>query len=321
MLKLASLKYIFAISTFLFFIVPAVYGGTSENYFDGKDKEPLNKHVKQFVRIYIRQNRKNLYDIKQRSSSPFILIDSVFKHYGLPVQLKYLAVLESELKTKAISKVGAAGPWQLMPATARILGLKINSSYDERKNYYKSTRAAARYLKDLREEFGDWLLVFAAYNAGEGPVYSAIQQSGSKNFWTLQRYLPEETREYIKKFIATYYYFEGTSSLSLLSNTGSTSYSNSAKAFTDFQSVKFIIKEIPQKKNETSEEKFNRLLKESEESLQRSNRMLKTKLMTLAHSSSNIPKGQSLMKHSGCRNCSPIYNKYWMKTRQKGSLY
>jgi len=275
MLKLATLKNFFTTGTLLFIAVSVVDGGTYKNYFEGNDKAPLNKQVKQFVKTYIQQNNKNLYKIKQRSSSPFIIIDSVFKAYGLPVQLKYLAVVESELKTKAVSKVGAVGPWQLMPATARILGLKVNSRHDERKNYYKSTRAAARYLKDLHEEFGDWFLVFAAYNGGEGAVYSAMKQSGSKNFWALQPYLPEETREYVKKYIATCFYFEGAYSPSLLSKTGSSPYSNSSKTFTDIQSVKLIVKEMPQKKNETCEEKFNRMLKESEEALQKSNRMLK----------------------------------------------
>ncbi len=224
--NLVSLKNIFSACTFLFIVVPAVDGRTSEIYFEGKDKAPFNKHVKQFVKTYIKQNRQNLYCIKQRSSSPFIMIDSVFKRYGLPVQLKYLAVVESELKTKAVSKVGAVGLWQLMPATSRILGLKISSRCDERKNYYKSTRAAARYLKDLHEEFGDWLLVFAAYNGGEGPVYSAIRQSGSKNFWRLQPYLPGETRDYVKKIISTCYYFEGPYGLSFLSKTGNTPHAN-----------------------------------------------------------------------------------------------
>ena len=275
MLKLASLKNIFITCAFLFTVVSAVDGGTSENYFAAMDKAPLNKQVKKFVKTYIQQNNKNLYSIKQRSSSPFIMMDSVFISYELPVQLKYLAVVESELKTKAVSRVGAVGPWQLMPATARILGLKISSRHDERKNYYKSTRAAARYLKDLHEEFGDWLLVFAAYNGGEGPVLSAIRQSGSKNYWTLQRYLPAETREYVKKFIATCYYFEGAYSPFFLSKTTGGPNLNSSKTFMDFQSVKFSVKETPQIKNETSEEKFNRTLKESEESLQRSNRILK----------------------------------------------
>jgi membrane-bound lytic murein transglycosylase D len=169
------------------------------------------------VKTYLEQNKKNLYDIKKRSHSTFAIIDSVLNQYNLPLQLKYLAVVESELKTKAVSRVGAAGPWQLMPATARILGLKVNTRHDERKDYYKSTRAAALFLNDLHEEFGDWLLVFAAYNSGERSVYSAMHQSGSTNFWKIQRYLPKETRDYVNKFIATCYYFEGPQSLSLLS--------------------------------------------------------------------------------------------------------
>ena len=269
-----SIKNTIITCTLLFFVIPAVDGGVTENYFAKLDKAPLNKHVKQFVKTYIQANRNNLYSIKKRSSSPFIMIDSVFNYYGLPVQLKYLAVVESELKTKAVSKVGAVGPWQLMPKTARILGLKVNKHHDERKNYYKSTMAAARYLKDLHEEFGDWFLVFAAYNGGEGPVYSAIKKSGSRNYWTLQNYLPEETREYVKKYIAICYYFEGTYSPALLSKTKGTPYSNSSKTLKDFQSVKITAKEIPQVKDETSEEKFNRMLKESEESLQRSNQIL-----------------------------------------------
>jgi membrane-bound lytic murein transglycosylase D len=178
------------------------------------------------------------------------------------------------LQTRAVSKVGAAGPWQLMPATARILGLKINSRHDERKDYYKSTRAAARYLKDLHEEFGDWLLVFAAYNSGEGTVNSAIKQSGSRNFWTLRRYLPEETREYVNKFIATCFYFEGAYSAVLLSRTYNLPYLNSSRSFAAIQPVKFTQNKLAPQKTETSEEKYNRILKESEESLERSNRLL-----------------------------------------------
>jgi|SRR5450631_1114298 len=207
------LKNVFITCALVLIVVPAVDAGTNGT----EDKAPLNKHVKQFVKNYIRENRNNLSSIRQRSHSPFTIIDSVFIHYGMPVQLKYLAVVESELKTKAVSRVGAVGPWQLMPTTARILGLKVNARYDERKDYYKSTRAAARYLNDLHEEFGDWLLVFAAYNSGEATVFSAMHQSGSTNFWKLQRYLPKETRDYVNKFIATCYYFEGSGSLSMLS--------------------------------------------------------------------------------------------------------
>ena len=209
MQKYTSIKNALITCTMLFAVIPAVDGGTFRHYLEVMDKAPLNKHVKQFVKTYIQENGKNLYNIKQRSASPFIIIDSVLTRYGLPEQLKYLAVVESELKTKAVSKVGAVGPWQLMPSTARILGLKVNAHQDERKNYYKSTKAAARYLKDLHNVYGDWLLVFAAYNGGEATVNAAIKKSGSRNFWTLRSYLPAETKEYVNKFIATCIYFEG----------------------------------------------------------------------------------------------------------------
>jgi membrane-bound lytic murein transglycosylase D len=274
MLNAAALKYGFAASTFLFLAVPAVDGGTKKLDFEGKEKAPLSRHMKQYVKTYIQENGKNLYKIGKRSSSPFVIIDSVFRHYSLPVQLKYLAVVESELQTRAVSRVGAAGPWQLMPATARILGLKISARRDERKDYYKSTRAAARYLKDLHEEFGDWLLVFAAYNSGEGAVNSAIKQAGTKNFWTLRRYLPEETREYVNKFIATCIYFEGGYSPVLLSKTNTLSYLKQTRPFAGIQPVKFTENKRTLKKTETPEEKYNRILKESEASLERSNRVL-----------------------------------------------
>lgn len=228
MLKSVVLKYTIITCTLLIIASPSLDAGTSENKFNGYDRAPLNKQTKKFVKNYIQQNRKNLCSIKLRSGSPFFIIDSILNHYRLPAQLKYLAVVESELKPKAVSKVGAAGPWQLMPATARIMGLKVNARCDDRKDYYKSTRAAARHLDDLHKEFGDWLLAFAAYNGGEGYVYSAIHQSGSRNFWKLQQFLPEETRDYVKKFIATCYYFEGARSLSMLS--GKTNYTRQQKS-------------------------------------------------------------------------------------------
>jgi membrane-bound lytic murein transglycosylase MltF len=180
------------------------------------NKVQLNKNAVKFVRSYIKKNNEDLAKIKERSKSPFKAMDVVFKKYGLPVQLKYLAVIESELKTTAVSRVGAVGPWQLMPATAKILGLKVSRKNDERKQYAKSTKAAAIYLRDLYAEFGDWLLVMAAYNCGPGPVNTAIHKSGSHNFWALQFYLPEESRDHVKKFIATQYYFEGKGSATTL---------------------------------------------------------------------------------------------------------
>jgi membrane-bound lytic murein transglycosylase D len=179
-------------------------------------KVQLNRNAVAYVRDYIQKNNETLVSVKQRSKATFKAMDIVFKKYNLPVELKYLAVIESELKPGAVSRVGAAGPWQLMPETAKILGLKVSASNDERKQFGKSTKAAAVYLRDLYTEFGDWLLVMAAYNCGPGPVYTAIRKSGSHNFWALQGYLPEESSEHVKKFIATHYYFEGNGSVTTL---------------------------------------------------------------------------------------------------------
>lgn len=190
----------------------------------------LNKNAITFVAGYIKKNSEGLVKIKERSSSPFKTMDLVFRKYGLPVELKYLAVIESELKATAVSRVGAVGPWQLMPVTAKLLGLKISAGNDERKQYGKSTKAAALYLRDLYSEFGDWLLVMAAYNCGPGPVYKAIRKSGSHNFWKLQAYLPGESREHVKKFIATHYYFEGNGSVTTLTKAENTKRSQELMA-------------------------------------------------------------------------------------------
>lgn len=160
-----------------------------------------------FVRSYLKHNDEDLHVIRQRSEGPFSIIDSVLTRYHLPLELKYLAVIESDLKPTAVSRVGAKGPWQLMPGTAHVLGLKVNHKSDERKDYYKSTRAAAKYLCDLHREFGDWLLVLAAYNGGPVPVIRAIRKAHSRNFWALEQYLPAESRQHVKRFIATAYYF------------------------------------------------------------------------------------------------------------------
>lgn len=165
------------------------------------------RQVRKFVTRYIKNNDEELSRVKLRSQRPFYIIDSVMRKYGLPGELKYLAVIESDLKTTAMSRVGARGPWQLMAGTARDLGLKVNGRSDERTNIYKSTRAAAKYLRDLHNQFQDWLLVLAAYNAGPLPVTRAIHRAHSKNFWALERYLPAESRQHVKRFIATAYYF------------------------------------------------------------------------------------------------------------------
>ncbi|MBS1598978.1 MAG: lytic transglycosylase domain-containing protein [Bacteroidetes bacterium] len=176
----------------------------------------LNPRAISFVQDYFVKNGKDLQDMKDWGRPYFNLIDGILSQYGLPTELKYLAVIESNLKPTALSWVGAVGPWQLMPATARILGLRVSRKHDERTNYYKSTRAAAIYLRDLYSELGDWLLVIAAYNGGTANVYKAIKRSHSRNFWDLQYYLPTESRNHVKKFIGTHYVFEGQGGVTTL---------------------------------------------------------------------------------------------------------
>jgi len=274
----------------------------------------LNKHGVLFVKKYIKNSSECLGSVKRRSTIPFNIIDSVFSRYGLPIELKYLAVIESELKPSALSQVGARGPWQLMPGTAKVLGLKITRQCDERTNYYKSTIAAAKYLKDLYAEFNDWLLVLAAYNGGPKPVYTAMRESGSKNFWALQDYLPAESRDHVKKFIATHYYFEGRGSETTLTRSENAAYKKMVIAFLKSnrvpkhaESIKAISKHTMTDRNdlvtnfdmnqligfsyevsnsgvqetrittaqaETSENKFRRLMKESEESLKNAKKII-----------------------------------------------
>ncbi len=173
----------------------------------------LNKQADKFVKKFVKQYNYTLTIVRQRGETYFPLLDSILELNEVPVELKYLAVIESELNPKATSRVGAVGPWQFMPGTAKVLGLKISRKYDERTNFKKSTKAAAIYLRDLYSTYGDWLLVLAAYNCGPAPVNSAIRKSGSRNFWKLQYFLPAESRKHVKKFIATHYYFEGTGSV------------------------------------------------------------------------------------------------------------
>lgn len=191
----------------------------------------LNKNGATFVKDYATKNGRSLDQIKEKSSSIFATMDAIFSKHNLPKELKYLAVIESQLKPTAVSKVGAAGTWQFMPVTARYFKLVVNGKYDERKNLKKSTEAAAKYLNYLHDIYGDWLLVIAAYNAGPGNVNKAIRNSGSRNFWKLQNFLPAETRGHVKKFIATQYYFEGEGSVTTLTKEEVTAYTEKMLEF------------------------------------------------------------------------------------------
>ena len=173
----------------------------------------LNKHALRHAKAYIKKEEAFLQKMKDRSSSYFRTIESVFDQYDIPPQLKYLAIVESALKTNATSRVGARGLWQFMPMTARELGLKVSGKNDDRLHTYRSTVAAAKYLHTLYAEFGDWLLVLAAYNSGPGTVIKAIKKSGTRNFWALQNFLPAESRGHVKHFLGVHYFFEGEGSI------------------------------------------------------------------------------------------------------------
>ncbi len=177
---------------------------------DGTNGARLNPMAISFVENYISKNKKGFLKMKKWAKPYFDMMDDVLEQHGVPIEMKYLAVIESGLKFNAKSWAGACGPWAFMPAAAQQYGLSIRKGNDERLDYYKSTHAAARLLTDLYRKYGDWLLVLAAYNGGPGNVDKAIRKSGgSKDFWSLQYFLPVESMNHVKKFIGTHYIFEG----------------------------------------------------------------------------------------------------------------
>jgi membrane-bound lytic murein transglycosylase D len=171
----------------------------------------MNDYVMEFVRKYHRSHNRTLNVVQGKSTSPFTMMDTVLKKHEIPKELKYLAVIESALNTKAISRVGAVGPWQFMASTAKLMGLKVSKGKDERQDIVKSTNAAAKYLNVLYEDLNDWLLVVAAYNSGPTPVKRAIARTGSTNFWEIKKHLPKETQGHVLAFIATATIFENLS--------------------------------------------------------------------------------------------------------------
>ncbi len=178
-----------------------------------KDKSfVIEMHPKaiSFVQSYMEKEAAGLRKMKTWAKPYFNLYDEILTANGIPVELKYLSVIESHLSSQVVSWAGAAGPWQIMPAEATRLGLKLLPN-DERMDYQKSTQAAAIILKELYQQFGDWLLVVAAYNGGAGRLGKAIEKKKTKDFWALQYELPLETRNHVKKFIATHAIFEGVS--------------------------------------------------------------------------------------------------------------
>ena len=167
---------------------------------------PYNEVVQKFIDRYSGRLRHSVSYMLGASNFYMPIFEQALETYQLPLELKYLPVIESALNPTAVSRVGATGLWQFMLATGKMYGLNVNTLVDERRDPIKSSYAAARYLKDLYKVFGDWNLVIAAYNCGPENINKAIKRSnGEKDYWKIYPYLPKETRGYVPAFIAANY--------------------------------------------------------------------------------------------------------------------
>lgn len=167
---------------------------------------PYNRIVRDCIDLYAARKRNLVRYMLGMADYYFPLIEGVLDKHNLPLELKYLAVVESALNPVALSRVGACGLWQFMLPTGKSYGLEINSLLDERRDPVKATEAACKYFKDMYAIYGDWNLVLASYNCGPGNVNKAIRRSGGKkDFWEIYPYLPKETRSYVPLFIAANY--------------------------------------------------------------------------------------------------------------------
>ncbi|MDP4273759.1 MAG: lytic transglycosylase domain-containing protein, partial [Bacteroidota bacterium] len=166
----------------------------------------FNQEVKSYINVYTKKKRTSVEVMLGLMDYYFPMIEEIFDSYNLPLELRFLPVIESALNPRAVSRVGATGLWQFMYGTGRNYGLTVNSLVDERRDPINATRAAAKYVKDLYNIFHDWVLVIAAYNCGPGNVNKAIRRSGGKkNYWSIYYNLPRETRGYVPAFIAATY--------------------------------------------------------------------------------------------------------------------
>ncbi|MGB3775566.1 MAG: transglycosylase SLT domain-containing protein [Leeuwenhoekiella sp.] len=168
-----------------------------------------NPYLERVIKNYLKRHRPTMERLMGLSSFYFPAFEETLDKNDLPLELKYLAVVESALRPRARSRAGATGMWQFMYATAKMHDLQINSYVDERMDPERSTQAASEYLARLYEMFGDWDLALASYNSGPGNVSKAIRRSGGhKNYWNLRPYLPRETAGYVPAFYAFIYVFE-----------------------------------------------------------------------------------------------------------------
>jgi membrane-bound lytic murein transglycosylase D len=182
-----------------------------EFYLSNLDKQtPLsleyNDDVKRYIELFLHQRKPDLEIYLARAETWMPLIEQQLDRYNLPLELKYIAVIESGMNPLACSKSGAVGLWQFLFNTCSLFDLRVDSYIDERRDPYKSTDAACRYLQYLYNTFNDWNLVMASYNGGPGEVRKAIERSGGKtNYWEIRPYLSEQARNYVPSFIAMNY--------------------------------------------------------------------------------------------------------------------
>ena len=166
-----------------------------------------NEDVRKMIYFYAERRPGMISKALDTKNLYFPLFEEMLDKYQLPMELKYLAIVESALNPKAISHAGAAGLWQFMPGTGRMYGLHSNSFIDDRMDPYKATEAACQHFVDLYQIYNDWNLVLAAYNAGPGNVNKAIRRAnGPTDYWSIRQYLPRETRAYVPAFIAVNYF-------------------------------------------------------------------------------------------------------------------
>lgn len=167
---------------------------------------PYNETVKNCMILYSERMPKKMCNMLGLSKYYMPIFEETFRKYDLPLELKYLSIIESALNPNAVSRVGATGMWQFMYATAKGYGLEIDSFVDERRDPFKSVDAAARYLRDAYHIFGDWSLAISSYNCGSGNVNKAIKRAGGRrDFWDIYPYLPKETRGYVPLMVGAMY--------------------------------------------------------------------------------------------------------------------
>lgn len=163
-----------------------------------------NEYVQTYIDLYTR-HKEEMSHVFGLAKYYFPIYEKIFHDAGIPTEIKYLSIVESKLDPNAVSRVGATGPWQFMTTTAKIYGLNMDSYVDERRDPIQASYAAAAYLKDAYQEFGDWLLAIASYNCGKSSVERAIEKAGAMDFWSIRQYLPPETRNYVPAYIAMSY--------------------------------------------------------------------------------------------------------------------